>query len=154
LGRSVEKITPAARSPSSDSSALQQIEAMQFHSIHSSENDRRKKSMAGVFRRPLTPNTYQHLKNNFFMKTANPERFKDVFSSKRCLRCYGLNHLASTCRRFTQPWPEPCRNCHFLYHDTTLCPFYDKFGKSRPPTPSRTAGGSPYRPPSRSPRRQ
>jgi hypothetical protein len=133
---------------------LQQIEAMQFHSIHSTENDRRKKSMAGVFRRPLTPNTYQHLKNNFFMKTANPERFKDVFASKRCLRCYGLHHLASTCRRFTQPCPEPCRNCHFLYHDTSLCPFYDKFGKSRPPTPSRTAGDSPYRPQSRSPRRQ
>ena len=51
--------------------------------------------MAGVFRRPLTPNTYQHLKNNFFMKTANPERFKDVFSSKRCLRCYGLNHAGT-----------------------------------------------------------
>ena len=95
--------------------------------------------MPSLFRRPLTPNTYYHLKKNYFFKTSGGKRFEDVRKSGNCLRCYSKNHRASACHVYTSPTPHHCRNCHFLFHDTDKCRYYDKQGKSRPSSANKSA---------------
>ena len=130
--------TPTRTTPRSESqSFVAELDTLAYYSIHSkSPNVKRKSSLPTIFRRPLTPNTYNHLKNTYFYNTSGAERFKDVFTRKKCLRCYG-DHRASNCTKFTSPTPVPCRLCVHLFHDTQKCPYFNKFGKSRPATPSR-----------------
>ena len=137
-GRSADKKSPpASQSRNASTQFVAELETLQYYSILSkSPNIKRKASMPTIFRRPLTPNTYQHLKSNYFYKTTGGDRFKDVRSSGNCLRCYG-KHRASVCPKYTSPTPHPCRNCHHLFHATERCCFYDQQGKSRPVSANR-----------------
>ena len=132
-GRSSDKkFPPAPKSRTASAAYIAEIETLQYYSILSkSPNIKRKASMPTIFRRPMTPNTYSHLKSNYFFKTSGGDRFKDVKTRNLCLRCYGP-HRASVCSKYTSPTPVPCRNCHFLFHATEQCLFYDHHGKSRP----------------------
>ena len=87
--------------------------------------------MSSVFRRPLTPKTYSALKGSYFFDT-NPERFKSVMQDGKCLRCWSTSHRAAACPAYTRPTPSPCRFCHYLYHPSDLCLFYDAHGKPKP----------------------
>ena len=132
-GRSADKkFPPAPQSRTASAQFVAELETLQYYSILSkSPNIKRKASMPTIFRRPMTPNTYSHLKTNYFFKTSGGNRFKDVRTRGLCLRCYGT-HRASVCPKYTSPTPVPCRNCHFLFHATEQCCFYDQQGKSRP----------------------
>ena len=131
--------TPTNSSSRSNSTAayIAELDPLAFYSIHSkSPNFKKKASLPTIFRRPLTPNTYNYLKKTYFYKTSGAERFKDVLTKKKCLRCYSSNHRASNCTVFTSPTPVPCRLCVHLFHETQKCPYFDKNGKSRFTTPS------------------
>ena len=52
--------------------------------------------MPTLFRRPLTPKSYEYLQGTYFYKTKL-DRFKNVMREKRCLRCYSLQHRAAAC---------------------------------------------------------
>ena len=130
--------TPTNTSSRSNSQAyIAELDTLAYYSIHSkSPNFKRKASLPTIFRRPLTPRTYNHLQKTYFFKTSGAERFKDVLTKKKCLRCYSSNHRASNCPMFTSPTPVPCRLCVHLFHETQKCPYFDKNGKSRSATPS------------------
>ena len=64
----------------------------------------------------------------------NSEKFKDVRSRNKCLRCYG-DHRANDCPEFTVRTPTPCQYCRYLYHPTELCHKYTDQGRTRPSTP-------------------
>ena len=53
------------------------------------------KSVERPFHRPLTPNTRQFYSDKVFNSSPTPDRFKDVFSSGRCIRCYSSRHIGS-----------------------------------------------------------
>ena len=125
------------------SSYCAEIDALQYYSIHSkSPAPRRKQSMPSIFKRPLTPKTFEHLKSNYFFKTSGG-RFKDVRQDGRCLRCFSKTHRAAACPTYTKPTPSPCKFCWHLFHQSDNCIFYDKEGKSRPSSASRTCLSSP-----------
>ena len=134
------KTTPSTKPPSRSASTTSwnaEVDALQYHSIHSnSPGPRRKQSMPSMFRRPLTPKTFQHLKDSYFFKTS-AEKFKNVRQDGRCLRCFSKLHRASACPTYTKPTPSPCKFCWYLYHSSDQCRFYDKDGKSRPPSQGR-----------------
>ena len=133
--------TPSTKSesrPSSFQSYVSELDTLAFYTIHSkSPNFKRKQSLPTIFRRPMTPKTYQHLKNNYFFKTSGGSRFSDVFKAGRCLRCYASGHRASACPVYTKPCGTPCRFCHFLFHESDNCKFYDRNGSTRPTTPTK-----------------
>ena len=123
--------SPSARPPSRSGSYSTEVEALQYHTIFSeSPGPRRKTSMPSMFRRALTPKTLGHLKETYFHKT-NANKFSDVRTANRCLRCYSSRHLASTCPRFTRPCVNPCRLCWYLFHPSHDCPYFDSKGNSR-----------------------
>jgi hypothetical protein len=138
---SVKPQASSSRSASRSNSTaayIAEIDTLQYYSIHNkSPVTVRKQSMPSMFRRPLTPKTYSQLKGNYFFKT-NPDRFKDVMKDSRCLRCWSKQHRASACTVYTKPTPGPCRYCHYLYHKTEDCRFYDENGKSRNPSRSKS----------------
>jgi hypothetical protein len=138
---SVKPQASTSRSASRSNSTaayIAEIDTLQYYSIHNkSPVTVRKQSMPSMFRRPLTPKTYSQLKGNYFFKT-NPDRFKDVMKDSRCLRCWSKQHRASACTVYTKPTPGPCRYCHYLYHKTEDCRFYDENGKSRNPSRSKS----------------
>jgi hypothetical protein len=140
-GRTTSVKPPSSRSPSRSSSTnayIAEIDTLQYYSIHNqSPVTIRKQSMPSMFRRPLTPKTYSQLKGNYFFKT-NPDRFKDVMKDSRCLRCWSKQHRAAACTVYTKPTPGPCRYCHYLYHESKDCRFYDENGKSRNPSRSKS----------------
>ena len=138
-GRSPSTKSPSTSSRSSSTSAyIAELDVLQYYSIHSkSPKTDRKAPMASVFRRPLTPGTYGELKGSFFFKT-NPERFKTVMKDGRCLRCWSKQHRAAACTVYTTPTPSPCRFCHYLFHPSDKCRFYDDKGKSKPPSRAST----------------
>ena len=122
---------PSAKPPSRSGSYSTEVDALQYHTIFSeSPGPRRKTSMPSMFRRALTPKTMEHLKGTYFHKT-NANKFSDVRTSNRCLRCYSSRHLASTCPRFTRPCVNPCRLCWYLFHPSQDCPYFDSKGNSR-----------------------
>ena len=134
---SVQSPTSSPRSPSANA-YIAELDVLQYYSIQSkSPNTNRKRSMSSVFRHPLTPKTYSELKGSYFFKT-NPERFKTVMEDGRCLRCWSQTHRAAACLVYTKPTPSPCRFCHYLFHPSDLCQFYDEQGKSRPTSRSAT----------------
>ena len=57
----------------------------------------------------------------------------------RCLRCWSNEHRAAACPAYTKPAPSPCRFCHYLYHPSDLCLYYDADGKSKPASRSTSA---------------
>ena len=125
------------RSPAT-SAYMAELDVLQYYSIHSkSPKTDRKKSMSSIFRRPLTPKTYAVLKDSFFFKTK-PDRFKDVHKDNRCLRCWSSTHRAAACPIYTSPTPSPCKFCHYLFHPSDHCRFYDDKGKSKPPSRAAT----------------
>jgi hypothetical protein len=138
-GRSASTRSPGPTSRSSSTSAyIAELDVLQYYSIHAkSPKTDRKKPMSSVFRRPLTPGTYGELKGSFFFKT-NPERFKNVMKEGRCLRCWSKSHRAAACIVYTTPTPSPCRFCHYLFHSSDQCRFYDDKGKSKPPSRAST----------------
>ena len=140
-GRSSDtKTSIAPQTRSSSSNFVAELDTLQYYSIMSkSPNVKRKTSMPTIFRRPLTPNTYNHLKSNYFYNTSGGNKFADVKKSGNCLRCYSKTHRASACPIYTSPTPHPCRNCHFLFHPTDKCRYYDSQGKSRPVSVNKTA---------------
>ena len=134
---SAQSSAPSNRSPSTNA-YIAELDVLQYYSIQSkSPNTNRKKSMSSVFQRPLTPKSYSELKGSYFFKT-NPERFKTVMKDGRCLRCWSLSHRAAACPVYTTPTPSPCRFCHYLFHSSDQCRFYDEKGKSKPPSRSST----------------
>ena len=138
-GRSAEK--SKSFSAHSADTLDEELECLQFYSRYStSPNQVRKQSVPGIFRRSLTPRSKEHLKQTYFFQTSGDNRFKDVRQKGFCLRCYGSNHRANSCKTYTSPTPTPCRHCMHLFHDTSKCKFYDASGKSRPPSRSK----SPY----------
>ena len=129
-GRSTEKSSPSYAAEVEMDPAL---ECLQYYSRYSqSPNSVRKQSIPGIFRRPLTPNSKAHLKTNYFYSTSGDGKFKDVRQKGFCLRCYGSDHKASLCKRYTRPCPTPCRNCMHLFHPTEDCKFYTQGGSSKP----------------------
>ena len=87
---------PQSRSGSS-AAYIAEIDTLQYYSIHSkSPNPNRKFSMPSMFRRPLTPKTYSHLKTSYFYKTS-ADKFANVLKDGRCLRCWSKSHRASAC---------------------------------------------------------
>jgi len=136
-GRSTEKKTS---SYSAEVELDPALECLQFYSRYSkSPNDVRKQSVPGIFRRPLTPKSKEHLKKTYFFATSGETRFKDVRTKGFCLRCYGNNHLASDCKIYTRPTPTPCRQCMHLFHPTNECRYYNTNGTSRPPSKDRSS---------------
>ena len=83
------------------------------------------------------PPSHDHLKKNYFISTTGDSKFKDVRTSGRCLRCYGNNHKAASCKTYTRPTPTPCKYCFHLFHNPDECKFYTSDGKSRPPSANR-----------------
>ena len=104
-----------------------------------------------MFCRALSPRSAAHLRTTYFYSTSGDKRFADVRAKGFCLRCYGSNHKASSCRLYTQPTLTPCRYCFHLFHPTKACKFYDQNGKSR--ASSRSSSGSYVRSSSKPPSR-
>ena len=135
-GRNRSKTPVKSASRSNSQSYVAELETLSFYSIHSkSPNFKRKSSLPTIFRRPLTPRTYNHLQKTYFYNTSGADKFKNVLAEKRCLRCFSSQHRASACHKYTSPTPVPCRFCVHLFHDTQKCLYYDKNGKTRPSTP-------------------
>ena len=133
-----DKDKPRGRSPAKNptstarsSSYEAEIEILQYYSDRSTSPVQTSVKMPSIYRRPMTPDSFAHLKQNYFQPTS-AAKFKDVWLLKRCLRCYSDKHRARECPRFTKPTPIPCSYCWYLFHDSATCPFYDKTGKSRP----------------------
>ena len=134
-GRGVDKTFPVNSADTMDD----EMECLQYYSRYSkSPNEVRKKSIPSIFRRPLTPRSKEHLKKNYFFTTSGDTKFQDVRQKGFCLRCYGSNHKANSCRIYPSPTPTPCRNCMHLFHETAKCKFFDANGKSKPPSRSTT----------------
>ena len=132
-GRSPEKSSSSSNAHSAEIELDPALESLQFYSRYStSPNMVRKKSVPGIFRRALTPRSKAHLKTTYFYSTSGDTKFKDVREKGFCLRCYGSNHRASSCKLYTSPTPTPCRNCMHLFHPTDKCKFYTSGGNSRP----------------------
>ena len=75
-GRSTEK---KSSSYSAEIELDPALECLQFYSRYStSPNEVRKQSVPGIFRRPLTPKSKQHMKKTYFFATSGDTRFKDV----------------------------------------------------------------------------
>ena len=130
-GRQVNR-TPSINARTYSVDLDPQLEAVQFYSHWAtSPNPVRKVPMPTIFRRPFTPNTAAHMKNTYFMPTSGAERFKDVRSLGNCLRCFGANHRANVCQTYTKPAPSPCKFCFHLFHDSSVCKYYNTDGTQR-----------------------
>ena len=136
-GRSSERRKPKESKGSRSSSLCAEIEACQYYSVHSQSPNRRKVSIPSVFRRPLTPRSFNHMKGNYFLDTSGA-KYKDVRSSGRCLLCYSSKHKAAMCDIFTRPTPTPWKKCHYLFHNTEECPYYSTNNRSRGPSLSKS----------------
>ena len=135
-GKKVTETKPSARAYSTDIDP--ELDCLQYYSRYSqSPNEVRKKSIPSIFRRPFTPRSHEHLKKNYFMNTTGDKRFSDVRTKGFCLRCYGSNHKAASCKTYTRPTPTPCKYCFHLFHSPDECKFYTSDGKSRPPSVNR-----------------
>ena len=142
-GRSKEKDSAKANERSSSFAA--EVEVLQYYSVLSkspSRIDSTPKSVPSVYRRQITPNTMKHFRDTLFFPTT-AEKFKSVWLEKRCLRCFSQKHRAIMCPVYTSPCPNVCKYCHYLYHDTKACIFFDNSGKSRPNSLNRTAWQDP-----------
>ena len=95
------------------------------------------KTVHSIFRRQMTPYTMQHLRETYFDPTS-AEKFKNVWTDKRCLRCFSNTHGAIACPVYTRPTPNVCKFCHYLYHSADKCIFFDGSGNSRPSSQNRT----------------
>ena len=133
-GRSADK--DSSRKAERSSSFSAEIDTLQYYSILSKSPSRDPKH--SIFRRPITPDTMHHMKQNYFI-TTSAEKFKNVWQEKRCLRCFSKTHRASACPTYTRPTPTLCKYCHYLYHSSDKCIFYDGNGKTRPPSQVRNA---------------
>jgi hypothetical protein len=139
-GRSPGKVSSSSSSYSAEIELDPALECLQYYSRYStSPNEVRKQSVPGIFRRPLTPKSKEHMKKTYFYATSGDTRFKDVRQKGYCLRCYGSNHRANLCKVYTRPTPTPCRQCMHLFHPTELCKFYHEGGTSRPASGSRSS---------------
>ena len=132
-GRSTDKSRKQKERTASSHSAERQIQTLKFQSYMSASPTRRQISVPTVFKRRLTPNTRKHMDKTYFAPTTG-KKYQDVWKSGRCIRCYSSAHRAVMCPKYTQPCPELCRFCQFLYHSN--CKQYDQSGKSRPVTPT------------------
>ena len=125
---------------SKDMKLDEDIESLQYYSRYSTSPQAvRKQSIPGIFRRSLTPKSKMHLKESYFYPTSGDQKFANVRTTGKCLRCYGSDHKAAACRVYTMPTPTPCRACMHLYHPTEKCKLYDACGNSRPTSPARIA---------------
>jgi YesN/AraC family two-component response regulator len=121
----------ASSRASSTSSLDGQLKAVQYHTTAShSRNKHQKVKMPSLFRNQ-SPSSRKVWEDSYFMETKNPEKFKDVMSSKKCLRCYSSKHLANACRRFRTPCPTPCIYCRYLFHPHSECHMHDSAGSVR-----------------------
>ena len=140
-GRSPAKKAPeksSARAYSTETEIDSEMDCLQYYSRYSqSPNPVRKQSMPSIFRRPLTPRSQEHLKKTYFFETSGAKRFSDVREKGFCLRCYGSNHRANSCKIYTRPTPAPCKFCFHLFHAPEECKFYNSEGKTRPPSLNR-----------------
>ena len=132
-GRSSDKSLKQRERTASSHSAERQIKTLKFQSYMSNSPTRRQASVPTVFKRRLTPNTRAHMNKSYFAPTSG-QKYQDVWKSGRCIRCYSSEHRAVMCPKYTQPCPELCRFCQFLYHSN--CKQYDQYGKSRPVAPT------------------
>ena len=92
----------------------------------------RKQSVERQFHRPLTPETRRFYNEKVFYPSRKPDRFKDVFSSNRCPRCYSSKHIGKLCPVYTKLYPRICSHCRYLYPPTQDCKY--SYGRSRPIT--------------------
>ena len=76
-GRSNERKKLEESKGSRSSSLCAEIEACQYYSVHSQSPNQRKVSIPSVFRRPLTPRSFNHMKGNYFL-TANSNDMQKV----------------------------------------------------------------------------
>ena len=121
----------ASSRASSTSSLDGQLKAVQYHTRESrSRNKHQKVKMPSLFRNQ-SPSSRKVWEDSYFMDTKNPDKFKDVMSSKKCLRCYSSTHLANACRRFRTPCPTPCFYCRYLFHPPSECHMHDSAGSVR-----------------------
>ena len=91
----------------------------------------RHESIKDPFKRPLSPATRDFYNKKIFAPSKNPDRFKDVFLSGRCLRCFSSNHIGRDCPKITVPCPTICRHCRYLYHPDDLCPYKNDGQRTR-----------------------
>ena len=128
-GRSRHSTKSFVRRPSSKSirrdHQLQKIQAMQYTSVLSAFFPRHE-SLERPYYRPLSPITRQIFDEHVFYPSSNPNRFQDVLSTNRCLRCYSSNHEGKSCPVFDYPTPRLCPFCRFLYHDEQDCIYKDE----------------------------
>ena len=126
-GRSPAKKSPEKSSAiaySAETEIDSEMDCLQYYSRYSqSPNPVRKQSMPSIFRRPLTPRSQEHLKKTYFFETSGAKRFSDVREKGFCLRCYGSNHRANSCKIYTRPTPAPCKFCFHLFHAPEECKF-------------------------------
>ena len=137
--RSREK--DSTRTKERSSSFAAEVEVLQYYSVLSkspSRIDSTPKPVPSVYRRQITPNTMKYFRDTLFFPTT-AEKFKSVWLDKRCLRCFSQKQRAIMCPVYTSPCPNVCKYCHYLYHDTKSCIFFDSSGKSRPNSLDRTA---------------
>lgn len=128
-GRPKERSLPTPRS-SSGFNTQARINAMAFASSRHPSYPRYE-SIERPFKKALSPATRFFYDQKVFIQSKNPDRFKDVFISGRCLRCYSKNHKGRDCPMFTAPCPSFCSHCRFLYHDTKMCPYKNDKPRSR-----------------------
>ena len=128
-GRSRHSTKSFVRRPSSKSirrdRQLQKIQAMAYTSILSPYFPRHV-SLERPYDRPLSPTTRQFFDKHVFYPSSNPDRFQDVLSSNRCLRCFSRYHEGKSCPIFDYPTPQLCPFCRFLYHDEQDCIYKDE----------------------------
>ena len=137
-GQQMKKTKQLQRS-TSGFNTQERINAMAFSSTRH-PSGQRVKSIERPFHRPLTPNTRQFYSDKVFKDSPTPDRFKDVFSSGRCIRCYCSRHIGTDCPKFTLPCPCICYHCRFLYHESDQCPY--KNGSPIPRSRSRSTSRS------------
>ena len=104
---------------------LKKIQAMAYTSILSPYFPRHV-SLERPYYRPLSPTTRQFFDEHVFYPSSNPNRFQDVLSTNRCLRCFSSNHEGKSCTVFDYPTPRICPFCRFLYHDEQDCIYKDE----------------------------
>ena len=134
----MEKTKQQHRTPSGFNTQ-ERIDAMAYSSTRHPSGTRYK-SIERPFNKPLTSDNCQFYNDNVFIESLNPDRFKDVFSSGRCIRCYSSRHIGKDCPKFTLPYSRVCYHCRFLYHESDHCPY--KNGLPRPRSRSRSSSHS------------
>ena len=129
-GRSREKCKPTPRSNSGLNTQVR-IDSCMYSSTRHTSPRMRHESIKDPFKRPLSPATRDFYNKKIFTPSKNPDRFKDVFLSGRCLRCFSSNHIGRDCPKITVPCPTICRHCRYLYHPDDLCPYKNDGQRTR-----------------------